>query len=75
MQLRNGALLFSPTDLITFMEPPFASHMERWRLHDLGISDLMDPKDEMLSLLQEKGCQHESDFLETLKKQQKSRVA
>ena len=52
MQLRNGALLFSPTDLITFMDSPFASHMERWRLHDLGISDLMDPKDEMLSLLQ-----------------------
>ena len=72
MQLRNSTLLFSPSDLITFMESPFASHMERWRLHDPGISDLMDPKDKMLSLLQDKGYQHEEDFLETLNKQQKS---
>lgn len=32
MQNKNGSLLFSPTDLIRFMESPFASWMERLRV-------------------------------------------
>ena len=32
MQNKNGNLLFSPTDLIRFMESPFASWMERLHL-------------------------------------------
>ena len=64
MQINNGGLFFSPTDLITFMDSPFASHMERWRLHDPSVADLMDPEDEMLKKLQQKGYEHEEAFLE-----------
>ena len=74
MQISNGMLFFSPSDLITFMDSPFASHMERWRLNDPSISDLMDPEDQMLKTLQQKGCDHEDAFLEDLKAENKSVV-
>jgi len=74
MQIKNGELFFSPSDLITFMDSPFASHMERWRLHDPSISDLMDPEDQMLKTLQQKGYDHEDAFLEDLKDEDKSVV-
>ena len=74
MQLRNRNLFFSPSDLITFMDSPFASHMERWRLHDRSISDLMDREDAMLSALQQRGYDHEDEFLEDLKSEDKAVV-
>ncbi len=74
MQIKNGELFFSPSDLITFMDSPFASHMERWRLHDPSISDLMDPEDQMLKTLQQKGYDHEDAFLEDLRAEGESVV-
>ncbi len=74
MQISDGNLFFSPSDLIVFMESPFASHMERMRLHDHSITDLIDPEDPMLRTLQEKGYAHEDEFLEDLKSEGKSIV-
>ena len=74
MQIKNEGIFFAPSDLITFMESPFASHMERWRLHDRSVSDLMDPEDAMLSTLQQRGYDHEDEFLDDLKSEGKTVV-
>ena len=74
MQIRDGDLFFSPSDQITFMESPFASHMERLRHHDSSISDLMDSEDPMLKVLQQKGFDHEDSYLEQLNAEGKSVV-
>jgi predicted RecB family nuclease len=66
MQYKTGTIFFSPSDLITFMESGFASHMERCRLEDRSQSDLMDPEDAMLKNLQKKGYEHEDAFLASL---------
>ena len=55
MRFKNEAIFFSPSDLITFLESPFASHMERLLLEDKSQSILLDPKDAMLKNLQKKG--------------------
>ncbi len=75
MQIRDGELFFSPSDLITYMESPFASHMERLRHQDSSISDLMDTEDAMLKALQKKGFDHEDEYLERLKTDGKSVVS
>lgn len=72
MQIKDKELFFSPSDLITFMDSAFASHMERWRLHDPTVADLLDPEDEILKTLQQKGYAHEDAFLEELKSEEKS---
>lgn len=74
MQIVDGNLFFAPSDLITYMESPFASHMERHRLMDRSVSELMDPTDAMLKALQDKGIEHEDDFLKTLRSEHKSVV-
>ena len=66
MQYKNKTIFFSPSDLITFMESAFASHMERCRLEDRSQSDLMDPEDAMLKNLQKKGYAHEGAYLASL---------
>ena len=66
MRIKNEAIFFSPSDLITFLESPFASYMERSLLEDKSKSDLLDPKDKMLKNLQQKGFEHESTFLSSL---------
>ena len=48
MQLRQKQIFFSPSDLITYMDSRFASHMERWCLNDPNVFDMMDEEDEML---------------------------
>jgi predicted RecB family nuclease len=74
MQISDGAPFYSPSDLITFMESTFASHMERSRLNDSSISDLMGPDDPMLKTLQKKGYEHEDAFLKSLKSENKNIV-
>jgi len=74
MQIKDKGLFYSPSDLITFMDSAFASHMERWRLHDSSIARLMDQEDAMLQMLQQKGYDHEDAFLEDLKIEGKSVV-
>ena len=36
MKKRAGQLIFSPTDLITYLASPFASWMERYHLENPG---------------------------------------
>ena len=48
MQFRDGTILFSPSDLVTYMTSSFASHMERQMLDDPGLKDLVDPDDPSL---------------------------
>ena len=71
MRIKDEKLFFAPSDLITFMESPFASHMERWRLHDSSVSAHMDPEDKLLKSLQNKGHEHENAFLEELNTERK----
>ena len=66
MQFKNNSIFFSPSDLITFMDSTFASHMERSRLEDNSYSKLMDPQDPILKNLQNKGFEHEDAFLASL---------
>lgn len=67
MYYSSKKLLFSPSDLITFMESEYASAMERLKLDDASIADLMDNEDVVLKSLQNKGYEHEDAFTERLK--------
>lgn len=67
MYLSSGQLVFSPSDLITFMESEYASAMERLKLGDESIAELMDAEDVVLASLQQKGYAHEDAFTERLK--------
>ena len=58
MRFQSGKFLYSPSDLITFMESPFASWMEKANILDPSFEELMDPEDEMLKLLQENRYEH-----------------
>ena len=49
------------------MESEYASVMERLKLEDASIAELMDAKDVVLASLQEKGYAHEDAFTERLK--------
>jgi hypothetical protein len=74
MQIISGSLFFAPSDLITYMESAFATHMERQRLTDKEIKNLMDPEDPMLVTLRRKGYAHEDAYLESLKAEGKNVV-
>ncbi len=71
MKKRNGQLIFAPSDLIDFMESKFITWMERYNLEFPGKVQ-PDEVDESLEILQKKGIEHESEFLEQLKKEDKS---
>lgn len=67
MQVKNGNLLFSPSDLTLFMNSPYASAMERLCLYDSSLLELADPEDEMLTHLQQKGDEHEKAVDQSLR--------
>lgn len=69
MKLHNDNLIFSPSDLILFLESPFASWMEHFSLITPETLDLKDQDDAMMLMLQDKGAEHESSVLEELKRQ------
>lgn len=66
MKLTDQGILFSPSDLITFMESPFASAMNRKRLHDPLLVEQMDKEDPLLVHLCKKGFAHEDSFVREL---------
>ena len=72
MYYQNRELLFSPSDLITYMESPYASAMECIKLNDDEIKAQMDPPDALLTHLQKKGYEHEDRYSETLIKEGRS---
>lgn len=61
----DGALWFSPTDLVRFVESPYASFMDRCFL-EAPDSLVPDDDDPLLSLLMDKGNVHERSCLESL---------
>jgi len=66
MRNLNGDMLFSPSDLITYMESPFASALERQKLSYPDIAKLIDAEDPLLVNLQQKGYAHEGAFAKSL---------
>ncbi|MCB1064816.1 MAG: TM0106 family RecB-like putative nuclease [Verrucomicrobiae bacterium] len=65
-KLSEGNLLYSPSDIVRFLESPFASWMERLFLE---ARDRVTPDEESeeLKLIAEEGNRHETRFLETLR--------
>ena len=63
----NGKLVYSPSDLIVYMESPFASWMNRLEKEGLTDSIDKDAADSMMSVLARKGLAHEQAYLEYLK--------
>ena len=72
MYYKNTEIHYSPSDLITFLESPFASHMERSLLEDKSMSKYLDPEDKMLLNLQQKGQEHEKNLFQSLFQTEKS---
>lgn len=63
---RSGALVYSPSDLIRFMESPFASWMDRYNV-EFPKQLVPDVDSEEQKLIKVTGDQHEQRFLEGLK--------
>lgn len=66
MKRTDQGILFSPSDLITFMESPFASAMNRKCLYDPLLAEQMDKEDPLLVHLRKKGFAHEDAFVRKL---------
>ena len=67
----DGTLLFSPSDLVEFMESPFASWMSRYALDQPGVKPARDAGDPLAlpgaeELLQRRGLEHERRVLGAL---------
>ncbi len=69
LKLTDRGILFSPSDLITFMESPFASAMNRQRLLNPRLVEQMDKEDPLLVHLSKKGFAHENAFAASLEAQ------
>ncbi len=67
MYLRDDSWVYSPSDLTTFMESPFALWMNRNAYINKDFSD-RDQKDDLRTELEKKGLTHETEVLEDLKK-------
>ncbi|HBI5657163.1 TPA: TM0106 family RecB-like putative nuclease [Legionella pneumophila] len=63
MYLESDKIIFSPSDLTQFMDSPFASWMEHLAIAHPELLPVPDEQDELLSVLHDKGNQHESEVL------------
>ncbi|MBX9721464.1 MAG: TM0106 family RecB-like putative nuclease, partial [Candidatus Obscuribacterales bacterium] len=70
MRKKNGSIVFSPSDLITFMADQFSSWMDRNHLENPG-KFTPDEVDEGTLLIQKHGIRHEVAFLNQLQAQNK----
>lgn len=59
----DGTLVYSPSDLITFMISPFASWMNRWRVECPHDAPEPDKEDSLNAMLADKGLAHEAGLL------------
>jgi uncharacterized protein len=66
MKKEQGTLLFSPSDLVRYVQSPFASWMERLCLEQPETKALKDQPDALLSYLAGKGLAHEANYLNAL---------
>lgn len=63
-------LIYSPSDLVTYMRSPFASWMDRLKLEQSEIvSNIHQGDDPMLDLLSQKGKSFEHEYLRHLEQQ------
>lgn len=70
MQSRNGATLFSASDLVNFMGCAHATVLDLRQLEEpVGFP----PDNEQAMLLQEKGLEHERTYLESLRAEGQNR--
>jgi predicted RecB family nuclease len=69
MQLRNGAMLFSASDLVNFMGCAHATALD---LRQLVAPVALHPENEQTVLLQQKGLEHERAYLASLVAEGKS---
>jgi hypothetical protein len=65
MHYANGSVVYSPSDLITFIESEYASWMDRLNLDRPGFA-LPDGADDQSSMIMDAGVAHEKHVLETL---------
>lgn len=66
----SGSYIYSASDLILFMQSPFAAWMERYALdYPDKVLDIRDSVDPMLSLLADKGNIHEAEYIASLQTQ------
>jgi predicted RecB family nuclease len=63
---REGKIIYSPSDLIVFMESGFASWMDRFSLES-PEKIAFNEQDENLKILQSMGIKHELAYLENLR--------
>lgn len=66
MYRRNSHFVYSPSDLIVFMDSEFASWMDKYNLVRPGEVQ-PDEADEALQRLFDRGNRHEADYLERLR--------
>lgn len=67
MRKESGNLCYSPSDLTVFMESPFASWMDRFRLEKPDQAPPADPEDPLDAILQRDGYAHEDSLEAQLK--------
>ncbi len=65
MRKSKNGLVFSPSDLCRFLESPFVTWMDRAHIESPGAYH-PDPDGETEKLLQERGIEHEREFLKQL---------
>jgi predicted RecB family nuclease len=65
MRKSQGSILYSPTDLIRFMESPFASWMQRLHL-EAPEKTVPDDQSDDAALIAKTGDKHEEKFLQSL---------
>ena len=63
---KSGKLIFSPSDLVRYLESPFASWMDRHHLENDGLLK-PDPQSEDMKLIAESGITHEAVILQEWK--------
>ena len=63
-----GTIVYSPSDLISFVKSPFASWMDRKYLEDPAALQ-PDEEDPMLSVLAKRGDEHERAYLQEMVRQ------
>jgi uncharacterized protein len=65
MHVANGSVVYSPSDLITFIESEYASWMDRLNLDRPGFAP-PDEADDQGRMIMDAGVGHEKHVLETL---------
>jgi len=63
MYKENGQIVYSPSDITTYMSSPFSAWMNRWRIECPKDVPQPDEEDALNSLLSKKGIKHENNLL------------